>query len=762
MAHLAVHPQVQDGNKQHHVGAHLEPAGQVPQGWFSLEAWTHWIQAFFASLGELLLPEILEDRITIMPSLAKNATFETFRAFVNNGLDTQQDLAERSITQLGVDNPQGLETELSRMGGILKMVSEAGDWIAAHKSEFSGKGIEAVQINQTLLRSQSLVGQLLQRLPDTGDLLQPAPQHWIPKALVSPGSRNQGNDCFMNSALQGIFGDPLAYKWIALNKHQHDRIKLKAFEYRQACLLGQATPITMAQNIRSLFPEIAGTAQHEVHRAFNYFVFAMTGTDEGVVQKDDYFKDRREYDAGNPFVHKVIRRATYGGVEMDQVEEGDKKKFQGNVHVSELFDWCPILSLEGDLGSRAIESLLDNYLRPSGKHTMQFNFHMKDGQTNPDVAATEEVAQFEKRPEHIFLSFKRHNWTKERGSFRSSAPVELNETFYLDPKHVASSEGGEYEIRYFACHGGGISSSGTSGHYWCYRKIDGEWHYYSDTSHRKATTQEVQKDLREKCELLLAGRVDKPMSQEEVTAKVKENVEAAKAAQLEREIASAKTPLPKGDSIDIKEQHLARVKLFRDFLNKEEQPKPQLLVEIFNGTPPEFQAFCQQMLILEGKMEESDDVHAHLLDLKTIMTQYLTTELGEHIVAQYHYVRQRQLEMIRAELEAQTIKGDFLRHVKHSQAESISLQGSITRTEFNLAATNTLLARLADTNEPDVLAMGEILIPGLGKYIEARQKVAAEEEAPTLEEILTELRAFNTQFILNLQRQQTINAQLSA
>ena len=756
MAHLAVHPQVQDGNKQHHVGAHLEPAGQVPQGWFSLEAWTHWIQAFFASLGELLLPEILEDRITIMPSLAKNATFETFRAFVNNGLDTQQDLAERSITQLGVDNPQGLETELSRMGGILKMVSEAGDWIAAHKSEFSGKGIEAVQINQTLLRSQRLVGQLLQRLPDTGDLLQPAPLHWLPQVLVSPGSRNQGNDCFMNSALQGVFGDPLACKWIALNEHQHGRIKLKAFEYRQACRLGQTTPITMAQDIRSLFPEIKGSAQHEVHRAFNYLVSEMSGHDTALAPKDDQFKDRREYDAGNPFVHKIIRRATYEGIDLEQVVPDWIHKFQGMVHVTEQFQWCPILSLEGDMESRAMESLLDNYFRPSGDHVAHFSFRMKDGQTQSNVAAREEVNQFEKRPEHIFLSFKRTNWTKERGYFRSSELVELNETFYLDPKHVATGEGGEYEIRYFSCHSGGMSG----GHYWCYRKVDGEWHYYSDTSHRKASIDEVRKNLQERCEFLLAGRVDKPMTEEEVTAKVRENVEAAKAKQLEQEIASAKAPLPKGDTIDVKEKHLARVRFFRDFLNKEEQPKPQLLIDIFTGTPPEFQAFCRQMLIIEGKMEESDDVYDHLLDLKTIMTQYLTTELGEHIVAQYHYIRQRQLEMIRAELQAQTIKEDFLRHEQHAQAESISLQGSIIRAQFNLPALNTLLARIAEGVDNKVVRdMGEILIPGLSKHIEARAK---EEEPPTLQVILTDLRDINNGFIHHLEQQQTFNAQLSA
>ena len=99
MAQVAVHPpQRQDGPKDPRVDAHLEPAGGIPQGWFSLEAWTHWIKALFASIGALLLPVVLEEaRVTIMPSLAKNATYDVFKSFVNNDLDSQQDLSARNI-----------------------------------------------------------------------------------------------------------------------------------------------------------------------------------------------------------------------------------------------------------------------------------------------------------------------------------------------------------------------------------------------------------------------------------------------------------------------------------------------------------------------------------------------------------------------------------------------------------------------------------------------------------------------------------------
>lgn len=767
MSQVAILPPNRVGPKDPYQPVHLEPAAQVPQGWFNLEAWLHWIKGLFASLGDLLLPEVIEREVAVVPTLAKAASYDVFQKFVYNELDSRQDLVERSITQLREGDQQGLEIEMGRVGAILKMVAEAGEWIKAHQAEFNGKKLEAVQINQKLLRSQRLVGELLKRLPHTEDLLQPAPRNWLPQSLEAPGIRNQGNDCFMNSCIHGVFGDPAAYRWIALNKHQHERIRIAAFQYRHACALGQTTPLTLAQGIRNLFPLIKGTDQHEAHVAFNCFVDALTGTDMGVQSNDNYAKDRREYAEGNPFVHKITRRATYDGIDMGQVQDDIITNFQGNVHVTDLFDWCPIIPLEGTFESNAFESLLEAYLRPTGDRVAHFSFKMKDGQSKQDHPATTEVNTFEKLPERGFFSFKRTNGKLVDGQyryFRSSDPIELGETFYIDPKHTATGEGGMYAVTYFACHGGSVDpiTGRSGGHYIAYRKVGDEWFYYSDTSKRAARIDEVRQALKTRCELFSYERIHKELTPEEVSQGVKTHIRAAKEAQLEREMALLNAPLPKGDTIDVKDNHLKRIKIFNTLLNKEEAPPAAKLFDAFQKTPPEFQALMHQLLILEGKMGEKDSIKDHLLELKEIVKQYLTTKLNGHIVSQYCFIREKQLKLVQDEIAALTIQREFLRHEKHAQAANSSIDALMTRVTFNISALALLSARLEDTEQGLVLQIGELLFPGLGKVIAERQNVGELEVAPTVAAIFAALTQEQTTFIARLRLQQEFNTLLGA
>ena len=44
--------------------------------------------------------------------------------------------------------------------------------------------------------------------------------------------------------------------------------------------------------------------------------------------KDIYLNDRQEYQAGNPFVHKITQRATYHGIDFEQVSRDDLDSFE--------------------------------------------------------------------------------------------------------------------------------------------------------------------------------------------------------------------------------------------------------------------------------------------------------------------------------------------------------------------------------------------------------------------------------------------------
>ena len=674
MATLEKHPA--------HVNLHLGPQ-QGPQGWF--DPWTQWIQDFFASLGELLLPEILDDRITYAPSLSKYASYETFRTYVNYDLDSAQNLSERNIVQLRADDQEGLNTEIGRMEGILKMVTEAGSWIKAHEEAFSNKGLEAVQINQKLFRTQNLVAQLFPHIQE---------RH----SLKSPGLDNPTlTHCFMNAALQGIFGDPVCMKNIALHPKQHPIVQQHALQFHQASRENETTPLSLAAPVRKLYPHLA-TGQQD--------------TDEAVQQLIDPLDGPREWALENPLIHKMTQRTTFNQEAFGHVQREGLNHFENNVLVEESFSYCPQLTFEQGLESNALESYLEQYCRPQGpSSTLDMPFQMDTGQTRSLTGTIRH--QFAKRPEYLFLSFKRLIRSYNGTRTKIEDPVELGTSFYLHPDHVAIEEGGKYEVRWFNCHLGGDNS----GHYIHYRKVDGTWFCFNDDKPVKEVPEkDVQSSLKT-CYILFAGRIDCPA--EEITAGTEANIAAAKAKQLKEDIKKAQqpSPLPKGNTFEGKKEHLERIRIFNSLLSSDE-PNPETLTQMFDRTPPKFQDFCKSILIYEEKMGLEDDVHDHLIELNAINDPYLTTHQA-HIGWQYYHVQRQELEMLRDQIDATNENLRVLSRAAPSEAHQVSLRSMAAYSAFKVERLRFLL-ELHDTNPDIVMEMGNILLPGLTKAIGER------------------------------------------
>ena len=496
-----------------------------------------WGQYILDVAAELLAPKRppMAPVQVLPPSLPEEYSYKKLSSYVVNQIQARSYHIEASLIHPISPRELAMFCKISsrKMCEIIQMADCTRKWIKEHKAaHLKERPIKILRIEYKLERFEELLSQLVQKLPLSLPRDDRHPLYTL-NGLKPPGLKNEGNDCFMNALLQGMFGDPVTYRYIAIHDDQLDRIKFHAYNFRKAFSKSYFRPLlNIAQDIRTLFPEIEGTAQHGAYDAFACLIFALTGKKSKWDSRDPLFKDHREYANKNPLVHKIIRRATYEGIDLNQVKASDLEAFQNGVHVKEELTWCLTPSLEAGQGSQAMEALLDRYFNPMEGNKAHFNFHLNSGGAR-ELEAFHEQSVFEKRPEYLFLNFKRVMHREGVGYYKAPAPF-LTDTFFLDSKHVATGEGGEYQIRYFISHTGSVDSkSGKSdGHYVSYRKIGDVWYYASDEEVRVAKKKEVQTALMEGCELLFAGRVDTSLTQEQISQRIRQRIVTAKIATI--------------------------------------------------------------------------------------------------------------------------------------------------------------------------------------------------------------------------------------
>ena len=227
-----------------------------------------WAQSIIDSLGDLLIPERAPTmQAPVSLALPEKYCYEALSTYVVNVLGPKQMSFKTRLKYLTPNDVEGITQGFSHMREILQMTAQAQVWIQAHKAEHRKVGARKfVTIKHKLERSQSLLGEFFKYLPVSGEMLKPAPEAWTPQALRSPGIPNEQNGCFMNSTLQGIFGDPICRKYIALNPQQHDTVRLHAMQFAAASHRKDFTPLSISKEIRSLYG-LADGKQHDAHEA---------------------------------------------------------------------------------------------------------------------------------------------------------------------------------------------------------------------------------------------------------------------------------------------------------------------------------------------------------------------------------------------------------------------------------------------------------------------------------------------------------------
>jgi len=679
-------------------------------GHIYLERFIDWVKEIWAPIVTTLRPDILKNRIIPIPTVATYATYEMFRSFVNNDLSNQLDLAETNITLLDNTTLQPLKAEISRMINIIDKVLNAKAWIKTHEAEYAGKEIEAVQINRTLLRSVQLTSQLVKKIPDS----------FI--KTKRPGIRNEsGTDCFMNTILQIILGDPAACKRIALNENQNEVIKRHALSYILTCMNGQDSPLIMAQAIRALSAFTGGVnrnLQGDIDEAFGVILDPLS---------------EKEYNKGNPFIHKIIRKNRYENIDIDKLAVSARTLFKGKSTIERNFQWRHILNFNFNPESNTIESLIECSLRPTNNPDFVAMFDHADGTRKPHTC-TSETCSFEKRPERLFFFLNRKNRGRDQNYIKSSEPTEL-QNFYLEPKLVENGKGGEYEIYSFGIHTGNVDKKGgSSGHYEAYLKIDdSHWNHISDSTSEIVDDTTAKNAFRTGWTFINSRLVNRDLSNKVVTRKAKENIDAAIIAKQETDtakkiidIGAGKLDPPRGCSpIKKAGYELGHVKFFNKILK--ENRKVEDLVKVFEKTSVEFQMFAYQVLILEGKMEKNDKTREHLQELKTIMTPYLIPQSEKKsIVDQYCSVSEANLKLSISEYKSTQTRIKSLSLMIHpsllkNHTDLMSIQA---RSQYVKEVHNTLKVLIERQLERDVvLLLGEILLPGLRKLLEKYEGV---------------------------------------
>ena len=231
-----------------------------PKRIFRNKTTENFAQSFFSALKDLLAPKRppLPPRKYVPPLLPEKYSYDDLSSYMVNHLGHKQNhLGARLIHPIALSELEMFCKISSRkMCEILQMTDYARNWIKEHKAEHRKVGAgRFVRIKHKLEYSEKLLSKLVQKLPLSLPREGRYPIYNL-NALKPPGLKNVGNDCFMNALLQGIFGDPVTYKHIAIHDDQLDRIKFHAYNFRKAFSKAYFRPLlNISQDIRTLFPE---------------------------------------------------------------------------------------------------------------------------------------------------------------------------------------------------------------------------------------------------------------------------------------------------------------------------------------------------------------------------------------------------------------------------------------------------------------------------------------------------------------------------
>lgn len=554
----------------------------------------HWISEFFYSIiKEYFDIDFQALNHSVAPiTLPDTVDEETFNKYVSD-FCSRIELIEKHIESL----PSNKDT-LASIWKEYRQVKQMKNEIETKKNLFQ-------KIDPSIRRVEQIYKKL--NTSSCGLTIYAAPKNTKLCPQVTPGFTNSGSDCFINSILQGLWGDEETLKMFLNASYDsktpppisyQDGISQCLWEYQEALRKGSPTCLSIGHKMRAILDPVG----HDINNG-------------------------KQHDA--PEVLQLL----FSCLELSSVPFAPKiketKTYENNNRTEKEDYFVPwIIELEGD--SFAFESLLENSLRE--KDLSQIYIVDKNKIKRNCLSFTK---QFMQRPEYLFLQFNRCN----NGNEKIDSKIFLKETFFLNPQHVKSGEGGAYQVRWFVVHSGGTDG----GHYYTYRKVGDTWYKFNDTAVSEVKNMKAfERDL-QTCYFFFAKRINKEFSIEELSYKIEKNIESAKPLNIENAIAEAlKLSSPE-------EQELNLLSLFIRELNQTASCKESLQM-IFNKMPECFKTFVEKL-------------GTQLIDLKTVELA-LTTQVNGNIIEQYQYIRKQLLELAKEDKKDHSMQGNVLRELK--------------------------------------------------------------------------------------------------
>ena len=105
---------------------------------------------------------------------------------------------------------------------------------------------------------------------------------------------------------------------------------------------------------------------------------------------------------------------------------------------------------------------------------------------------TSEQVRFHDMPEHLVFSLKRYVFSKDSGGEKISDPIEVDETFRLDHRHVSTGGAADFHIEAFIVQVG----SAEYGHYYTYILKNGQWFKCNDSFVDRVSKEDARKAMK--------------------------------------------------------------------------------------------------------------------------------------------------------------------------------------------------------------------------------------------------------------------------
>lgn len=641
------------------------------QGWFSWNTWGTLFVNVFDNISSTFLGDS-KPLVSVAP-LPETVSPETLIQYLAIEFTPKLSLAERAIQHKN-------SREAGRVVAVLEIMKERVEQAIKVVNHYDYHLVHA-----ELAKVGVLAKKIVRIIPKYPTVPKVAPDRRIHPSF---GLHNPHNNCFINTALQTVFSNPLLVEHIVYGEGQHLVVRELYQEYKRLQEAGtfHSNP-DFASPLREICPQFSGSGQHD---AIEFLLRVLI----------DPLKNTKDL----PFFFELQERSYYHGYEDHQADlagafEADGSRMRSDIHSSLQLSIPPTAkfpSLE-ELIRFTCSEVVEQDPTDAG-----VEFLRKGTQKPVRMKLARKVMKM-RCPSCIFVDIKRHSVVAQEfsggnGAFkgaRNSVEIAFDKVWFIPPEHDIDGKGAKY-VFVSLVNGGGFYG----GHYVATVEAHNAKRYqYSDSSRSERSETEFNADGK-----ALYGGFALRVPCEDVQAEMEEHI---RKSQTDKEIGTASSG--KWGA----EKELSLIALFNQYLG-EKAPNLGKLQKVYDQLSPEFQRFVAGFfpesprdhlvelreitdpLLIPAKASTVAEVMSpesvsKLLDEDTALRRE-EVEVATHIVAQYEQVRKQNLALAK----------DHRNQLAMAQLES------------------ERLAHLSSLGGKQQLMVAAILDPGLEKVIQVR------------------------------------------